>query len=89
MNNKLQIESEDELIEMINEIYKKDRKCSPLYANVLFCNVSQEKMKEFVTTISYEDIDEGVWVSLSKRLSSDIVFIKKKEENINDIKIWL
>lgn len=79
-NNKLQIESEDELIEMINEIYKKDRKSSPLYANVLFCNVSQEKMKEFVTTILYEDIDEEVWVSLSKRLSSDIVIIMQKEE---------
>lgn len=77
-NDNLQIESEDSLIEMINSIYKKDRENSSLYASVLFNNVSAEKMKEFLGIILYDDIDEEVWLSLSKRLSSDIV--KREEE---------
>lgn len=77
-NDHLQIESEDSLIEMINSIYKKDRENSSLYASVLFNNVSAEKMKEFLSIILYDDIDEEVWLSLSKRLSSDIV--KREEE---------
>lgn len=72
-NSKLQIESEDELVDLINELYKKEHKYSELYSEVLFCNVSQEKMKEFIDTVFYGDINEEVWESLSKRLSSDII----------------
>lgn len=69
---KLQIESEDQLIDIVNCLYKKDRSYSTLYSNIFFKNVSSEKMKEFVSIIVTDDITRETWESLSERLCEEI-----------------
>lgn len=69
---KLQVESEDDLVYFINELYAKDSEYSNLYSYVYFKNVSSSTMKEFIEKVYYEDITRGTWRSLSERLSEDI-----------------
>lgn len=80
-NSKLQIESEDDVVEMINKLYNENSKFVQLYSYVLFCNVSNEKMKEFVDIIFYDDFTSEVWKSVSLRLSSEIVKTETKDES--------
>lgn len=44
-NSKLQIESEDDVVEMINKLYSENSKFVQLYSYVLFCNVSNERVR--------------------------------------------
>lgn len=69
---KLQIESEDQLIDIVNCLYKKDRSYFTLYSNIFFKNVSSEKMKDFVSIIVTDDITRETWESLSERLCEEI-----------------
>lgn len=79
-HTKLQLESEDQLVEIINDLYKKDRDCCYLYSLVDFRNVTAETMKEFVKIINQEDITRDTWLSLTARLCEEIKFEKKNEK---------
>ena len=76
-NPKLQVESEDELIDFINELYTEDNEFFNLYSYVCFKNVSTTKMKEFVNIFSIDDMSHEIWESISNRLCEEI---KKQEE---------
>lgn len=66
------IDNEDEFLEIIHEIYLKDRTRSNFYSYVEFNNVSNKSMKKFLEIFSYEDITINIWYSISKRLSQEI-----------------
>lgn len=67
-DSKLQLNTEDELLEVINELYKRDTKCSSLYEYVDFINDSGEGMKEFVKKFDFNDLNIGTWSSIATRL---------------------
>ena len=52
MVTQLQLESEDQLLEIINDLYTKDLAYCSLYSFVDFSNFSTAKMKEFVQKLS-------------------------------------
>lgn len=64
-NPNLQLESEDQLISIINQIYSENNNYAALYDNVKFFNVTKEKMSEFLNIFSVFDITQKTWQSLS------------------------
>ena len=71
-NPKLQLETEDQLLAFINEIYSKESTFSILYETVIFENVSSEKMKEFIEKFDFNDMTSTTWQRLTNRLQQEI-----------------
>lgn len=86
----LKLDTENQLLDFINELYYKDSTFSTLYSYVIFANVSSEKMKEFIQLIDLADINRETWDSLADRLlqktiknsnDNDLIQIKSRERN--------
>lgn len=69
---KLRVQSEDQLLEFINELYSKDQSFSYLYDFVLFSNVTSNKIKDFLEIFDINNITQNIWRSLSFRIEQDI-----------------
>lgn len=80
-NPNIQIETEDQLISFINKLYESDQSYSNLYQFVIFTNVSQEKMKEFIQIFNYNDLTTETWNSISSRLEEKINI---EQNNVKD-----
>ena len=78
-NPLLKIESEDQLISLINQMYTKDDSYSTLYEFVLFSCVSEGKIDEFLENFDYNDLTKEVWDSFSKGCKKG-----RKEEKVSD-----
>ena len=70
-NDKLKLLEEDQLLHFINEIYKEDHKNCFLYSYVIFKNVGDSAMKEFLNEYEIEDINVSTWRAISERLIND------------------
>ena len=70
-NNKLELESEDQLLRIVNKLYTKDVKYSILYETVFFENVSSEAMKEFVSIFDINELTVSIWRRLVDHLVRD------------------
>ena len=71
-NDQLRLETEDQLVKFLNELYLKDVKYSILYETVLFENVTSETMKFFTSIYDMNDLTTLTWKRLSKRLEEDL-----------------
>ena len=78
-NPLLKIESEDQLISLINRLYMKDISYSTLYEYVFFSFVSDEKINEFIENFDYNDLTKEIWDTFSKRCAK-----VRKDENKSD-----
>ncbi|KAK8865040.1 hypothetical protein M9Y10_010570 [Tritrichomonas musculus] len=78
-NPLLKIESEDQLISLINRLYMKDISYSTLYGYVFFSFVSDEKINEFIENFDYNDLTKEIWDTFSKRCAK-----VRKDENKSD-----
>lgn len=67
-NEKLILSNEDELLNFINELYKKNRHFAFLYEYVYFTNIETKTMEEFLSIFDDNDLTRGSWKSISKRL---------------------
>lgn len=72
-NKNLQIESEDQLLRIVNRLYKKNSTFSPLYEYVDFVNVSIDMINEFASIYMIEDLSYGTWKKLLHRLNHEIL----------------
>ncbi|KAK8842136.1 hypothetical protein M9Y10_026363 [Tritrichomonas musculus] len=70
-NDKLELESEDQLLRIVNKLYTKDVNYSILYETVFFENVSSEAMKEFVSIFDINELTVSIWRRLADRLVRD------------------
>lgn len=75
---KLELETEDELVEAVNKLYKSDVKYSILYEYVEFINVGAQCMKEFAEKFDFNDLSNMTWSSIVARLVQDI----QKDESV-------
>ena len=85
-NPNLQLESEDQLISIINQIYSENNNYAALYDNVKFFNVTKEKMSEFLNFFSIFDITQKTWQSLSyliQKSSIDTIELAQKNSKNN------
>lgn len=71
-SNKLQLDSEDQLLKFVNKIYHFNSKYSMIYETVIFENATPEMMSEFISLYDVSDINKTVWNCLSKRLEKEI-----------------
>lgn len=55
-NSKLCIETEDDIFDLIIDLYSQNPEYVNLFSFVIFKNVSKEKMEEFAVRVRYEDI---------------------------------
>lgn len=85
-NPNLQLESEDQLISIINQIYSENNNYAALYDNVKFFNVTKEKMSDFLNIFSVFDITQKTWQSLSyliQKSSIDTIELAQKNSQNN------
>ena len=80
-NSSLKLLSEDQLLKFANDLYQdrnnsKSREYSIVYEHVLFDNVGQEDISEFVDHFSKDDMSEETWRRLSKRLKGTVANIQ-------------
>ncbi|KAK8842111.1 hypothetical protein M9Y10_026338 [Tritrichomonas musculus] len=71
-NDKLQLDSEDELLTFINDLCSQNSEYSKLYEYVYFSNVEEKTMKEFLSRFNPEYMTGGVWQALSSRLIESV-----------------
>lgn len=69
---KLQLNTEDQLLKFINDVYTKSSTFSVLYEFVYFVNVSTNMIKEFISIYNEEHINNGIWLKLCERLEKEI-----------------
>lgn len=77
----LQLETEDDLLKFINELYLKSKEYSILYSYVHFRNVEINTIEEFINIFNIDDLDHSTWFSITNRLKEEI-----KNTNTNDSK---
>ena len=77
-HEKLKLKDEDQLLNFVNEIYKRDKKFNIMYKFVIFSNTTTKSMQNFVEIFDYNDLIINIWEVLSKRL---IPNIDKDDEN--------
>lgn len=70
-NRKLTIKDEDQLLHLINSLYLNDKRYSNLYGYVIFQNVGHEMIDEFIEIFDIIDINNHIWISLSKIFSKN------------------
>lgn len=81
MNNEnLRLESEDQLIQIINELYSNNSKYSILYETVKFENVSTECIKEFIGIYDPDEMTRGTWINLARRLQLEVEIVNEKSD---------
>lgn len=78
-NDKLLIETEDQLLRLLNHLYKINTKYAPFYSFVIFSNVTCEMMKEFVNVFKINDISQEIWFKLAERLTEGIEIEQKMQ----------
>ena len=71
-NPKLQLESEDQLIRIVNRLYLNDSTFSKLYEYVDFINVDQSTIKEFTSIFDNNHMTRETWENLLLRLNLEI-----------------
>ncbi|KAK8888729.1 hypothetical protein M9Y10_033463 [Tritrichomonas musculus] len=82
-NENLRLLDEDQLITFINELYSKDTRYSCLYSSVYFSNASTDKIQEFLSLFSIDDISEEIWKAISIRLKHEITQANEDESDFS------
>lgn len=82
-NEKLKLKDEDQLFEIVNELYSKDSNYSILYETVDFLNVSNECIDEFTSQFDMNDLTNGIWVKICERLKQTQKTSKKQNSQKN------
>lgn len=75
----LKVKDEDQLLIFINKLYCSNPTYSKLYTFVIFQDVNEDSIMEFLNIYNINDIDNDVWHAISNRLKQKI---DKKEKNI-------
>ena len=76
-NEKLIINSEDQLITFINHLCSNSKDYCDLYKYVQFSNVEQSKIDEFLNVFDPSYINNEIWKSISQRFNHKIVIDPK------------
>lgn len=71
-NSNLQLESEDQLLRIVNRLYLKDSTFSKLYEYIDFINAELSTINEFVSIFDIYDITHDIWANLMKRFKQEI-----------------
>lgn len=71
MSDHLELESEDQLLRFVNNLYEHDVKYSILYETINFGNVTSEVIKEFTAIFDINTMRVPTWRRLAMRLEEE------------------
>lgn len=71
-NDKIVLNSEDQLLNFVNMLYSKNNDFSILYEYVNFLNVSKSTIDNFLNTFKFESMSRNIWMSVIVRLREDV-----------------
>lgn len=80
---KLKLNTEDQLLKFVNSLYSKDKKYSILYEFVYFSNVTSLEMSNFISIFDLTNITNETWNKLCDRMKEEIIS-KKENNSINE-----
>lgn len=83
-NDKLKLESENQLLNFINKFYLNDSQYFILYEYVYFINVESHKMSEFLDICDVNYFTSEIWEKLKQRLKEEIKTSNIKPERYNN-----
>lgn len=72
-NENLVLDSEDQLVDFINQLYFNNKEFSTFYEYVSFSNASIDCIKRFISIFNYDDLTNDVWSNITNRLEKEIV----------------
>ena len=67
-NQKIKLKEEDSLLKFILNLYQKDERAAPLFQYVIFRNVSEDGLREFIEKFDIENIDHEIWRSICEQI---------------------
>lgn len=79
-NANLVIDKEDDLLEVVNELYLKDNRYSNFYESIYFENIEAETMKRFIEIFDINDLNTQTWLNLCNRLQRQILNTEREEK---------
>ena len=71
-NDEMKLNNEEELFDLILELYDKSKEYSILFSYVNFNNLSIESIKKFTNNFDINDINSHIWKNIRQRLEQDI-----------------
>ena len=71
-NDEMKLNNEEELFDLILELYGKSKEYSILFSYVNFNNLSIESIKKFTNNFDINDINSHIWKNIRQRLEQDI-----------------
>lgn len=69
-SRELKISDEDCLLDFLIELYKEDHLASELFSTVIYKNVSERSLEQFVKTVAFDDINSCTWSSFCQQFIS-------------------
>lgn len=79
----LQLEDEDQLVDIINELYSNNSEYSILYETVNFVNVSTEMMTNFIQIFSFDDLSKCIYVKMCERMKHRVIHNNSNNNDTN------
>ena len=76
-NIQLRVSEEDELFDIILQLYLKSKDYAPLFSYVIFMNLSTQSLRKFGQHFDINDLNISIWKSVFNRLEQDIT-VKSK-----------
>ena len=77
-NKNLKINDEDELFDIVHNLYMKSKEYSLLFSHVLFMNLSIESIRKFNENFDINYINRSIWQSICHRLEQNVSKESKK-----------
>ena len=71
-NDKLKLYNEEELFNIILELYSKSKEYSLLFSYVIFLNLTSESIRKFNQNFDINDMNISIWENICHRLEQDI-----------------
>ena len=71
-NQQLQILDEEELFDIILQLYMKSKEYSTLFSYIIFINLSTESIRKFKENFDINDMNNSIWTSVCTRLEQNI-----------------
>ena len=70
--DELKIHKEEELFNIILQLYTKSKEYSALFSYVIFMNLPNESIQNFIETFDINDINKSIWEKICSRLEQKI-----------------
>ena len=80
-SNRLRIYDEDEIFDIILQLYLESTEYSPLFSYIMFANLTTESIQKFIKFFDINNMNQSIWRAISHRLEQNLSPELKEEYN--------